>query len=91
MEAFGIDIEETACLVLAARSRVPALFLSTDEAACWAAQAQGIPYLTLLDVLKGWVRRERPSQLELGVLISGMKGAKYGLSDVFMQHLKSRL
>jgi hypothetical protein len=37
MQMFGIDLGEAACLVLAARSRAPALFLSADEAAFWAA------------------------------------------------------
>lgn len=89
MRTFGIDLGEGACLVLAARSRVPALFLSADEAACRAAQAQDIPCLTLLDVLEGWVKQERPSQLELEVLISGMKGARYGLSASFVERLMS--
>jgi predicted nucleic acid-binding protein len=91
MRTFGIDLGEAACLVLAARSRAPALFLSADEAACRAAQAQDIPYLTLLDVLEAWVKQQRPSRLELEVLIRGVKGAKYGLSATFVQRLMSFL
>ncbi len=91
VQLFGIDLGEAACLVLAARSRVPALFLSADEAACRAAQAQDIPYLTLQDVLEDWVKQRRPSQHELEVLVSGMKGAKYGLSATFVDRLLSLL
>jgi hypothetical protein len=91
MQAFGIDLGEAACLVLAARSRVPALFLSADEAACRAAQEQDIPYLTLLDVLEAWVRRERPDPAALEALVSGMRGAKYGLSASIAERLMSLL
>lgn len=90
-QAFGIDLGEAACLVLAARSGTPALFLSADEAACRAAEAQGIPYLTLLDVLSAWVERHRPSGDELDRLLNGMKRAKYGLRESFAAKLKSLL
>lgn len=89
MQVFGIDLGEAACLVLAARSMVPALFLSADEAACRAAQAQGIPYLTLLDVLETWVERERPAVSEVERLVDGMRRAKYGLHTDIIERLKS--
>lgn len=91
MRTFGIDLGEAACLVLAARSRVSALFLSADEAACRAAQAQDIPYLTLLDVLEIWVEKEEPAADEIEGLLGGMRRAKYGLSNAFIQNLKSWL
>lgn len=91
MKEFGIDLGEAACLVLAVRSRAPALFLSADEAACRAAKDQGIPYLTLLDIFEAWVRRERPTPAVLEALISGMKRAKYGLSGAFVERLTSLL
>ncbi len=86
--AFGIDLGEAACLVLAARSEVPALFLSADEAACRAARARATPYLTLLDVLEAWVQRERPPTSELERLLDGMKRAKYGLREDFAERLR---
>lgn len=88
-QAFGIDLGEAACLVLAARSGTPALFLSADEAACRAAEAQDIPYLTLLDVLTVWVKRERPTESEIETLLTGMKRAKYGLREAFVKRLRS--
>jgi len=89
MGEFGIDLGEAACLVLAARSQVPALFLNADEAACRAARAKSVPYLTLLDVLEAWVERERPAVSELERLLDGMRRAKYSLRIDIIERLKS--
>lgn len=89
MREFGIDLGEATCLVLAARTQVPALFLSADEAACRVARARSIPYLTLLDVLEAWVERERPTVGELKRLLDGMRRAKYGVRIDFAARLKS--
>jgi predicted nucleic acid-binding protein len=52
---------ESACIVLAQRHNLKAVFLSSDTKACRVAQSLGVDYLTLLDILERWINQIHPS------------------------------
>ncbi|MUG95621.1 hypothetical protein F7734_26000 [Scytonema sp. UIC 10036] len=84
---YGIGSGEAACLVLAQRDALTAVFLSSDEGACTVARTLGISYLTIPDILSAWVRHARPSVSLLQELVDGMRNASFRLQESFYQQL----
>ena len=82
---------EVACLVLAQRYQMQAVFLSSDDKACEVAKELKIPHLTLPDILETWVQTKKPPQDELNTLIEGMANAQFGLKRSFIEQLRQRL
>ncbi|MEQ9236406.1 hypothetical protein [Coleofasciculus sp. E2-BRE-01] len=82
---------EVACLVLAQRYQVQAVFLSSDDKACEVAKDLKIPHLTLPDILEAWVQTKKPPQAELNTLIEGMANAQFSLKRSFEEQLRQRL
>jgi predicted nucleic acid-binding protein len=82
---------ETACLVLAQRYQVQAVFLSSDDKACEVAKALKIPHLTLPDILEAWVQTKKPLQEELNTLTEGMANAQFRLKRSFVEQLRQQL
>jgi predicted nucleic acid-binding protein len=91
MQIYGIGRGEAACLTLAERNTQTAVFLSSDDAACRVAQNLGISYLTIPDILIGWVRRIHPASELLQDLIHGMKNASFAIPDSVYQQLREKL
>jgi predicted nucleic acid-binding protein len=89
MKTYGVGRGEAACLVLALRTALIAVFLSSDKKACIkAAQELGISFLTIPDILTTWVRQTRPSPNLLQELIDGMRNANFALKDSIYQELQ---
>lgn len=88
--AYNIGRGEAACLVLARRFEARAIFLSSDVVACQAASDLGLPFLTLPDLLVAWVDRMTPSIVDLDILIDGMRAARFGLKQDFIDELRQR-
>jgi predicted nucleic acid-binding protein len=82
---------ESACIVLAQRYNLQAVFLSSDTKACRIAQSLGINYLTLLDILERWINQIHPSLEVLESLIAGMKSAKFSLKEAELSKLRKLL
>jgi len=82
---------EVACLVLAQRYQVQAVFLSSDDKACEVAKDLKIPHLTLPDILEAWVQTKKPPQAEFDTLIQGMANAQFRLKRSFEERLRQRL
>lgn len=87
---YGIGRGEAACLVLAQRHGAAVVFLSSDAVACQAATDLALPYLTLPDVLTAWVDRLGPTIAEIDALVTGMRAARFGLTQEFIEALKQR-
>jgi predicted nucleic acid-binding protein len=87
IKVYGIGRGEAACLVLALRDAFTAVFLSSDEIACKAAQDLNIPFLTIVDILTMWVSEIRPSLNLLQELVDGMRNANFALPDSEYQKL----
>ncbi len=88
---YGIGRGESACLVLAERYQSQAVFLSSDAAACQVAQALGLSYLTLLDVLEAWVDQIKPPLELFDALLSGMRAAKFSPKAELIRNLQLKL
>lgn len=84
---YGIGRGEAACLTLAERNKRIAIFLSSDEGACHAAQTLAISYLTIPDILTKWVRRDQPTSKLVKDLIDGMRNASFSIPEAFYQEL----
>jgi predicted nucleic acid-binding protein len=82
---------ESACIVLAQRHNLQAVFLSSDSKACRIAQSFGINYLTLLDILERWITQVHPSFDEFETLIVGMQSAKFSLKEAELSKLRKLL
>jgi predicted nucleic acid-binding protein len=82
---------ESACIVLAERHNLQAVFLSSDTKACRVAQSSGIDYLTLLDILERWIKQVHPSFEEFETLIIGMQSAKFSLKEAELSKLRKLL
>ncbi len=82
---------EAACLVLAQRDAGTAVLLSSDEIACQAAQALGISFLTIPDILTQWIYNTQPSPSVFQELIEGMRSARFTLPESVLTTLQSRL
>lgn len=91
MRVYGIGRGEAACLVLAQRDAGTAVFLSSDEIACQAAQALGISFLTIPDILAQWIYNTQPSPSVFQKLIEGMRSARFTLPKSVLTTLQSRL
>lgn len=85
---YGIGRGEAACLVLARRHGPNVCFLSSDEVACRASRDLGLPYLTLQDVLVAWVERLKPDGSAIDALVAGMRAARFGLAQEFVNELR---
>lgn len=90
-ELYGIGRGEAACLVLSERTLQKAVFLSSDERACQAAQALGISFLTIPDVLINWVSEMCPRAELLQELIDGMRNASFAVPESLYQQLQEML
>ncbi|MBI2941760.1 MAG: hypothetical protein HYY04_15115 [Chloroflexi bacterium] len=88
---YGIGRGEAAGLVLVERYGALGVFLSSDAPACKVAQHLGLAYLTLAQVLENWVDRSRPTEEALDALLDGMRAARFGFTEGFVQDLKRRL
>jgi predicted nucleic acid-binding protein len=82
---------ESACIVLAQRHNLQAVFLSSDSKACRVAQSLGTNYLTLLDILEKWINQVDPSFEEFETLIMGMQSAKFSLKEADLSKLRKLL
>jgi predicted nucleic acid-binding protein len=82
---------ESACIVLAQRHNLQAVFLSSDIKACRVAQSLGINYLTLLDILERWIDQIHPSLEAFETLIIGMQSAKFSLKEAELSKLRKLL
>ncbi|MDF5729711.1 MAG: hypothetical protein PUP92_17310 [Rhizonema sp. PD38] len=82
---------EAACLVLSERTLLTAVFLSSDEKACQAAQALGITFLTIPDVLTNWVSEMYPPAELLQELVDGMRNASFAVPESLYQQLQEML
>ena len=91
MQIYGISRGEAACLTLAERDKAQAIFLSSDDEACKVAQQLGIAYLTLTDVLELWVKQEKPTLEQLRGLVSGLRQARFGLTEAYVKSLEVQL
>ena len=91
MDRFGIGRGEAAALVLAERHGTEAVFLSSDDQTYQSARALGIGYLTLIDVMDGWIERAHPTIREFDELVAGMRAAKFGLRESMFRSLRERL
>lgn len=78
---------EAACLALAHRYQSGVVFVSSDIPACRVAAELGVPYTTLNDIALSWVMQEHPTAAELNALINGMRAAKFGLKQAFVDEL----
>jgi predicted nucleic acid-binding protein len=90
-ENHGIGRGEAAGLVLALRQRALVVFVSSDEHACRVAQALGIRFLTLVDVLAAWLDRVQPTAAQFEALVDGMRQARFALPPEAAQDLRRRL
>ncbi|MGM3305372.1 hypothetical protein ACSQ6I_05175 [Anabaena sp. WFMT] len=88
MKVYAIGRGEAACLILALRDAFTAVFLSSDDTACKAAQDLNISFLTIVDVLTMWVSEIRPSLNLLQELVDGMRNANFALPDKEYQKLQ---
>jgi hypothetical protein len=84
---FGIGRGECTCLVLAQRHGGIAVFVSSDELACQAADALSIPHRTVPDLLERWVLRVKPITSLVEDLLNGLAGARFALP----QHVAEKL
>jgi predicted nucleic acid-binding protein len=91
MKIYGIGRGEASCLILAKRETSIAILLSSDEGACRAAQAIGIAYLTIPDILTKWVRQDKPTSEFVQDLIDGMKNASFSIPEAVYQELQRLL
>jgi predicted nucleic acid-binding protein len=82
---------ESACIVLAQRHNLKAVFLSSDTKACRVAQSLGVDYLTLLDILERWINQIHPSFKAFETLIEGMQSAKFSLKEAELSKLRQLL
>jgi predicted nucleic acid-binding protein len=82
---------ESACIVLAQRYNLQAVFLSSDTKACRVAKSIGIDYLTLLDILERWINQSQPSLEEFENLITGMQTAKFAIKENELLKLRKLL
>jgi predicted nucleic acid-binding protein len=82
---------ESACILLAQRHNLQAVFLSSDSKACRVAQSLGANYLTLLDILEKWINQVHPSFEEFETLIMGMQSAKFSLKEAELSKLRKFL
>jgi hypothetical protein len=87
---YGIGRGEAACLVLARRYGTGMVFVSSDASAGRVAVALGVPTVTLPDVLTNWVDRLSPTVAELDALVAGMRAARFGLAQEFVETLRRR-
>jgi predicted nucleic acid-binding protein len=86
IKEYGIGRGEAACITLADREALTAVFLSSDEKACRVAQTVGISFLTIPDILTAWVCQTRPPSNLLQALFDGMNNASFKLrEDVYQQ------
>ncbi len=81
---------EAACIILAQRYELQAVFLSSDEEACKVAELLGINHTTILEILDSWIVNLHPSEELFEELITGMKMAKFGLKEIDFTQLKNR-
>ena len=81
MRVYGIGRGEAACLVLVQRDASTAVFLSSDGNACQTAQALGVSFLTIPDILTQWVCNTHPSLSLFQQLIEGMRNARFTLPE----------
>ncbi len=84
---YGIGRGEAACLIIAKRGG--ARFISSDEEACKAATALGVPYCTILDVLEGWVTQSKPNAEAIDRVINGLRDAKFALTTDQIESLQT--
>lgn len=91
MRVYGIGRGEAACLVLAQRDTGTAVFLSSDERACQAAQSLGISFLTIPDILAQWIDKTKPSPSAFQELIDGLRNARFTLPEDILLTLQSEL
>jgi predicted nucleic acid-binding protein len=82
---------ESACIVLAQRYNLQAVFLSSDTKACRIAQSLGIDYLTLLNILERWIVQTQPSPEAFEALVIGMQTAKFSLKETELSKLRNSL
>jgi hypothetical protein len=82
---------ESACIVLAQRYNLQAVFLSSDTKACRVAQSLGIDYLTLLNILERWIVQTQPSLEDFEALAIGMQNAKFSLKEAELFKLRKLL
>jgi predicted nucleic acid-binding protein len=82
---------ESACIVLAQRYNLQAVFLSSDTKACRVAQSLGIDYLTLLNILERWIVQTQPSLEDFEALVIGMQTAKFSLKETELSKLRKSL
>jgi predicted nucleic acid-binding protein len=82
---------EAACIVLAKRHGLQAVFLSSDAKACKVAQALGVNYTTILEILEEWVTIIKPSLKHFDELLAGMKSAKFAIKEVELMGLRNKL
>ncbi len=87
---YKIGKGESACLVLARRYQALAVFLSSDKKACQVAEAIGISYLTLQDIIEIWVELKQPTLEELNFLVNGMENASFRLPANFLEQLRQQ-
>jgi predicted nucleic acid-binding protein len=90
-EHYGIGRGEAACIVLASRHGARGVLLSSDAEACVAAQAAGLDFLCLPDILVSWIDNVSPTRATLDTLLHGMRQAKFGLSETLTSTLEQRL
>lgn len=91
MDQYGIGRGEAACITLAERHRVQAVFVSADEQACRVAQEEGLPCTTIHDILERWVNVFQPERDEFDALITGMREARYDPGEGFVEALRRQL
>lgn len=91
MEAYGLGRGEAACLVLARRYSVPAVFVSGDQEACEVADKIGISRITIRDALKKWVNVFYPSTSDFDSMVEGLRRAKFDPGEDLTSNLREQL
>jgi predicted nucleic acid-binding protein len=86
----GIGRGEAACIVLAKRYKLQAVFLSSDEKACKVASSLEIDYTTIPEILEKWVTLLHPSLKAFEELIAGMRAAKFALKEIDLTTLRNK-
>jgi predicted nucleic acid-binding protein len=88
---FGIGLGEAACLTLAERDLLTAIFLSSDDKACQTAEALSTAYLTIPDVLARWISQSTVSLEQFNELVAGMKNASFAISNKVYEKLRNQI
>jgi hypothetical protein len=81
---------EAACLVLAQRYGLQAVFLSSDEKACRVASLLKIDHTTIPEILEKWITLQNPSLKLFEELIAGMRSAKFILKEADLVRLRNK-